>query len=206
MITVSTVRRGCDSIHSWQEVFLRNLLPRVERLARFQFRMLRWVDREEATAEAVAIALGNFVRLLEQGKNPVAFAGRLAQVAVLRVRSGRLYSSPDNSRDILSRLARQRRGFRVESLDSEVSGTPTSWQALLVDDGKATPAELAIARIDFAAWLNQMHRRRRKIAQTLAAGYRTEEVAHRFRLSPSRISQMRREFETSWQAFQKNAS
>ena len=204
MITQSTAR-GCDLTHGWQELFVRELLPCVERHASFYFRYLRGIDSEEATAEAVAFALGSFVRLLRRGRDPGAFAGRLARVAVLRVRSGRLYGSPENSQDILSRLARQRRGFRVASLDGDVPETGTAWKALLVDDGKSTPAELAISRIDFATWLNRMAGRRRNIAETLAAGYRTEEVARRFRLSRSRISQMRREFETSWQAFQTDA-
>jgi DNA-binding transcriptional regulator YiaG len=46
---------------------------------------------------------------------------------------------------------------------------------------------------------------RQAIAESLAAGYRTDEVAEKFSLSPARIAQLRREFEASWRAFQQQA-
>jgi len=42
----------------------------------------------------------------------------------------------------------------------------------------------------------------RKVAKVLATNERTSAVARRFRLSPARISQLRRELEHSWRAFQ----
>lgn len=188
---------------AWQDDFLTHLLPRVKTHARFRFRNLPMYEREEAEAEAVAVALVFFVRLVERGKNPSVFALRIARVAVLRVTSGRLVGSRERSRDVLSRLARQRRGFVVESLSGsqQVEG---EWREMVVEDRTSTPADIAASRLDFAAWLGQMKRRRRQIAETLAAGYRTEEVAQQFRLSPGRVSQIRREFEASWRKFQQD--
>jgi hypothetical protein len=37
----------------------------------------------------------------------------------------------------------------------------------------------------------------------LAAGYSTAEAAERFRLSPGRISQLRREYQDAWEVFQR---
>jgi DNA-binding NarL/FixJ family response regulator len=142
--------------------------------------------------------------LLQRGRNPASFAKRLARVAVLRVLSGRLSSSPDSSSDVLSRLAKQQHGFAVESL-STAPATNSDWESVLVENHKVTPADVAISRIDFSEWLGRMKQRRREIAETLAAGYDTSEVAERFQLSPARVSQMRREFENSWCAFQRNA-
>ncbi len=99
-------------------------------------------------------------------------------------------------------MARQRRGFRVQSLDSGADRPQSDWQARLVEDRKWTPADVAIARLDVAEWLCRMPHRRRQIAERLAAGYATAEVASQFRLSAGRVSQMRREFERSWQEFQ----
>jgi predicted house-cleaning noncanonical NTP pyrophosphatase (MazG superfamily) len=48
-----------------------------------------------------------------------------------------------------------------------------------------------------------MQHRRRKIAETMAAGFGTEEIAALFNLSKSRISQLRRELKTSWGEFQR---
>jgi DNA-binding NarL/FixJ family response regulator len=56
--------------------------------------------------------------------------------------------------------------------------------------------------LDFEAWLSRMPSRRRQIAEYLAQGHQTIDVAKRFRLSPGRISQIREEFRRSWLAFQ----
>ena len=186
----------------WQAEFLAHLLPRVKTHARFRFRNLPRFEREEAEAESVAVALLFFARLVERGKNPSSFAVQIARIAVLRVKSGRLVGCEERSRDVLSRLARQRRQFKVESLDDCGVRHDGEWQAIIVEDRKCTPADVAACRIDFSEWLNRMPHRRRQIAELLAAGYRTEEVAEQFRLSRGRISQLRREFETSWNEFQ----
>ena len=198
-------RGACDPVPGWHQEFLVHVLPAVQSAARIRFRALPGPEREEALAEAVAGAMFSFLRLLQRGKNPTAFAGRLAHVAVLRVLAGRLSSSPDRSRDVLSRFARQRRGFTVESLDTARTSSQNDWETILVEDRKCTPADIAVSRLDFAEWLGRMHPRRRQIAEALGAGYRTEEVAEIFHLTCGRISQLRREFETSWRKFQQES-
>ena len=44
--------------------------------------------------------------------------------------------------------------------------------------------------------------RHRRIINALAGGDRTMAVAERFGVSPARVSQLRREYERSWQQFQ----
>jgi len=192
----------CEAVPNWQSDFLANVLPVVISIARYRFRNLRQVEREEATAEAVAGAMVSFVRLVQRGRSPTAFAGRLAKIAVLRVLEGRSAASRDNSKDAMSRYARRRRGFTVESIEERWTLTENGWETRLVEYGNCTPADLAASRLDFAEWLNRMKCRRRQIVETLAAGYRTEEVARLFNLSHGRISQLRREFEASWKKFQ----
>ena len=196
---------------AWHEKFLAHVLPVVEDLARLRFRSLPPGEQEEATAEAVAGALISFVRLAGQGRDPCEFAPRLAQIALLRVLAGRLAGSPDRSEDVLSRLARQRRGFTVQSFEvgASCNGPRQSrqdWREVVLEDRRSTPAEIAILRLDFTAWLGRMKQRRRQIAETLAAGYPTAEVARQFRVSPGRISQLRKEFEMSWEEFQRDTS
>ena len=197
--------RACHSVPGWHDEFLNHILPAVEAVARSRFRSLPAVEREEGQAEAVATAMVFFVRLVSRGKNPTVFAGRLAQVAVLRVLAGRLVSTPDNNGDVLSRYAKRQRGFQVDSLDTRQQAPSGVWQEIVVEDRRSTPAETAACRIDVGAWLAGMSSRRRAIAESLAAGYRTEEVAEKFSVSPARISQLRREFEASWRAFQQQA-
>jgi hypothetical protein len=204
MSTLFVAARHSDAVPGWHEQFLVHVLPVVQSIGRIRFRNLPASESEEAAAEAVAAALVNFVHLLQRGSNPILFAKRLALVAVLRVLQGRLACSPDSSSDVLSRQAKQQHGFAVESL-SAARPTRDGWESALVENRRVTPADTAVSRLDFADWLGRMKHRRRQVAETLAAGYRTEEVAELFRLSPARVSQMRREFESSWREFQRDA-
>ncbi len=56
-------------------------------------------------------------------------------------------------------------------------------------------------RIDFDAWLKYLPRRNRRIAQSLAVGNSTTDVAERFDLSKGRVSQLRRELKAAWDEF-----
>jgi hypothetical protein len=198
----------CDrpEVPAWQQDFMVHVLPAVEAVAKIRFSRLPIGEQEEGLAEATATAMLAFVRLLKRGKDPIVFAGRLAKLAVLRVLAGRLAGSPDNCQDVLSRLARHRHGHHLESLETESRLNGVDWESALVENGRITPADLAASRIDFSEWLARMKHRHRQIAETLAAGYHTEEVAELFQLSPGRVSQLRREFESSWRQFQREPS
>ena len=56
-------------------------------------------------------------------------------------------------------------------------------------------------RCDFADWLQSLPRRDCHIAESLALGNRTSEVAKQFDVSDGRISQLRRELAESWCEF-----
>ena len=124
---------------AWQDDFLDHLLPKVKTHARFRFRDLPRCEREEAEADTVAVALVFFVRLLARGKNPSAFAVRIAKIAVLRVKEGRIVGTGERSRDVMSRLARQRRGFQVASLNRDENQADAGWQEIIVEDRRSTP-------------------------------------------------------------------
>jgi hypothetical protein len=188
-------------VAAWHDQFLSSILPAVQVCSRVRFRALPQNEREEATAEAIAAALISFVSLLRRSQEPVEFAGSLARIAVLRVIAGRLSGSASNNRDVLSRQVRHRHGFTVQSLDADPAD---GWKQIVAEDRRSTPADIATARLDIADWLGRMTNRRREIAESLAAGYRTEEVAQMFNLSQGRISQLRREFEESWLEFQRD--
>ena len=65
----------------------------------------------------------------------------------------------------------------------------------------STPADLAAFRIDFPDWLGTLSGRDRRIVEDLAFGERTGDVAVKYGVSPSRISQMRRQLQEGWEAF-----
>ena len=72
-------------VASLQDQFLA-ILPRIEQHGRYCFRELETERREEAIAEMTAICWRSFVRLVQRGKNPLAWPTVLANYAVRHVR------------------------------------------------------------------------------------------------------------------------
>jgi hypothetical protein len=99
-------------------------------------------------------------------------------------------------------MARRRFGFQLVSIEERATDGHSTWIDLLSATRRTTPADLAALRIDFAQWLDGLTHRRRQIALCLAGGERTSAVAARYRVTPARISQIRRELADGWYRFQ----
>jgi hypothetical protein len=187
--------------HSPQQRPFETMLPAIQGLARAAFRRLPATARDEAVQDVVAAAFVAYTRLVDRGQTERAFATPLARYGIAHVRSGRRVGVCLNSGDVLS-LACQRHGqFRVESL-SRPEGESSTWQDLVVEDHRSSPAEIAAARLDLSAWFATLSPRRRAIAAVLATGESTAMTARSFRVSRGRISQVRRELEAAWCQFQ----
>lgn len=174
------------------------MLPAIRENARFAFRKFSAVLREDLIAEVVANAYCAFARLVKSGREQEAFATPLTDFAIRQVRAGRRVGSSLNVHDITSPAALLTGCIRVERLD-RFDDEKHEWKEALIDDKKAGPAETAAARIDFAHWLRRLPRRDRQIAKALAKGETTKSVAKLYRLSPGRVSQLRRELHESWE-------
>ena len=107
-------------------------------------------------------------------------------------------------RDMMSQKAGSTHGIVVERLDM-FDEDQCKWRQALVEDRHAGPAEIAASRLDVAAWLRSLPRRDRRVAETLSLGNTTSEAARRFGVSRARVSQLRRELQASWTAFQGEA-
>ena len=176
------------------------LLPIIRRHARIRFRHLPAGEREEAAQEVIVSAFVAFTRLCERNKQHVAFATPLAQYAAAGFNVGRRVATSLNCRDVTSVYCQRRTGVTVQSLQ-RWNEQDEQWDELVIADGRATPADIATLRIDFWAWLASLPRRDRWIAWLLAAGEAVRDVAHRFGVTPGRISQMRRELRDNWILF-----
>ncbi len=130
-----------------------------------------------------------------------ALPSPLVRFAITQIRVGRRVGSRLRIGDALSSYAQYRKEFSVERLDhfSEEKGC---WGEILVEDKRATPADVAACRIDFAEWLRRLTARLRKIALALAAGETTSAAARMFSVTPARISQIRDLLKRSWEAYQ----
>jgi hypothetical protein len=177
------------------------MLPAIRRSAQVAFRKLPPELRHDLIEEVVANSYVAYARLVERGQADRATPSPLARYAIAQIRVGRRVGSRLRIGDALSTYAQYRKQFFVERLDhfSEEDGC---WGEILVEDKRATPADVAACRIDFAEWLRRLTARLRKIALTLAAGETTSAAAEMFGVSPARISQIRELLKKSWEAFQ----
>lgn len=210
----TTTESPCASVAHLHAHFLA-ILPRIENHAQFRFRHLRCHDRrEDAVAETIAVAWKWFLRLSEKGKDASEFVSTLADLAVRHVRSGRRLCGQEKAKDVLSSRAQRMKGFRVERLPHSTSrsreslyGDPhgqdavDSFEERLRDNTVTPPDEQAAFRIDYPTWLSQLGERNRAIAEDMTLDLPTKELASRHRVSPGRISQLRRELLADWLRF-----
>jgi DNA-binding NarL/FixJ family response regulator len=188
-----------DSV-SFSQRFL-TLIPVIERYAKFAFRQLPDFEREECRAEAVASGYRSYLRLLARGRDPHGFPSLLATRAVQGVKSGRRVGARFNGKDVLSRVAQKRRGFRIYSLNASREREPATWKDAVTDNAQTPPPDAAAFRCDFPAWLKTLGHRERQIAELLSLGHTTKWLARRFGLSAGRVSQLRSELHAAWQRF-----
>lgn len=185
---------------AWHNRFLR-LVPAISRQAANYLRGLQHSEREEALEEVVAHAFVAYARLVELGKEDLAYATPLARFAAIQYRAGRRVGVKSNCRDVLSNACRRRHRLAIERLDrfDQRSGT---WQEVAVEDKHFTPADAAAMRLDFADWLASLSERNSRLAERLAMGETTSGASRLFRISRGRVSQLRRELYDSWRLFQ----
>jgi hypothetical protein len=185
---------------AWQAAF-EAMIPAIERHAKIAFRHLDAEAREEAVQETTCNACQAYVRLVELGKADMAYPSVLARYGVGQTKEGRKVGGKLNCQDVSSDYCQQKKNLLVERLD-RYDSEEQAWAEILVEDKHAGPAETAISRIDFAAWLQLLPRRLRKIATFLANGETAGSAAKRFRVSEGRISQIRKELLQAWRRFQ----
>jgi hypothetical protein len=177
------------------------MLPAIRRTAQITFRKIRPELRDELIEEVIANAFVAYARLVERGQTDRALPSPLARFAIAQVRVGRRVGNRLRIRDVMSGYAQFKKDFFVERLDS-FDEEEDCWQEIVVEDKRATPADVAACRIDFAEWLRRLTARLRRIALALASGETTKGAAEQFGLSPARISQLREWLKKSWEEFQ----
>ena len=198
------------SLVAAQEQFTAHLSA-VEDAARFAFRKrLGRQDYEERLAEARAAAWSAWHGLIQKGKDPLEVGVRAIAVNASRhVRSGKKLGNAHCGRgamDVQHPRVRRELGLRVITFEEVAGEAAGSWREWLAEDNRVSPADEACFRLDFQAWLQGLSERKRQAAELLAQEYQTDEVARIVGVSPGRVSQLRRELDASWRAFQDQAA
>ncbi len=191
------------------------VLPVVERYAPLACRGLKCPHRsDDAVQELRSVVWLWLRRLAEKGRDGIAFIRSLSYLAARFVRSHRKITRSERAKDVLSPLAQSRHGFRVEALPTstrrcheDLYGTGTGQRRLdayeerLRDNAMTPPDQQCMFRLDYRAWRAQHSKRDKHILDDLAQDETTLDVARKYRLSPSRVSQMRRLYMSSWRIF-----
>ncbi|MGE3806780.1 MAG: hypothetical protein AB7K24_19095 [Gemmataceae bacterium] len=192
---------SCRTGNKCQTAFLM-ILPSIEATAERHFRFLRDAStRADAVADVVAVCWSWFARLWSKGRDARRFPASLAYMAVRHVKCGRRVSGSESTKDVLSYVARRRRGFQLERLEQHGNYDDPVWQEALRDNTRSPVPEQASFRIDFPSWLKSLAQRQRRIVRSMVKGEGTLALARRFGLSPGRVSQLRREFLVNWRRF-----
>ena len=182
----------------WKRRF-EGMLPVIYGRARFAFRHLPPSERDEAISDVVANAFCAFRRLVELGKIDIAYAGALARFAIAQYRSGRRVGTSLGTRDVLASPQRGHGQRIVASLNDSVDDR--DWCETIADDRHWSIPEQVAFRVDFPRWLKRLNRRDRRLIKFLGVGNRTCDAAEKFGLTAGRISQLRTEWKSSWEAF-----
>lgn len=191
--------RPRSSAAAWHAGFLA-MLPAIRTHAQIAFRHLDPEARQEAVQEVICSATAAYFRLWQLGKVDLAYPSVLARFGVAQTRTFRKVGGRLNVRDVSSGHCQCRKGVVVERLD-KFHAKRGEWLEAVVEDPRTPVPDQAAFRCDFPAWLATLRRRNRRIAKALSIGHTTSEVAKRFKVSPGRISQLRKELRDSWQDF-----
>jgi hypothetical protein len=130
---------------------------------------------------------------LEQRAPPRVTPACIAWMAVKRVRVGRQFKESVRSITTSRFDKRSKRPKNLRQIQIHLHDIASVEQP---------PSLVAPGWLDYGEWLSRLDARKRAIAEALAAGGKTGEVAAEFGVSPGRIAQMRREFEKDWAEFQ----
>jgi hypothetical protein len=192
------------------------ILPHIELHAHISFRDVTCASqKDDWSAETVALCWKWFVRLAAQGKDATEFVSALAGYATRAVRSGRRLCGQLRANDVLSEVAQRQHGFTVQPLPSPT--TPScevrhsrphsqqhfnAYEERLRDSTVTPPPEAAAFRIDVPQFLQSLTDRDRLLAEYLSLGHQAARAADRFGLSPGRVTQLRQSWCQQWRAAQ----
>lgn len=189
------------ALEQLQKKFL-SILPRLKQHFHIYFRHVPCRDkRSDLISEAIALSWRWFVRIAEQGKDATHWPAALASFAARAVRAGRRVCGQLPAKDAMSERAQQRHGFCVGKLPDVSTLSDNPLTEALTDNTQTPPPDGAAFRIDFPAWRRSHSHRNRRLIDDMMLGERTLPLSRKHKLSPARVSQLRRELHDDWERY-----
>ena len=177
---MSDVVNLAEDLPALQATFVSLIQPRLIIHARIHFLEKCAQTKADQIAEVIALAWKWFLRLTERGKDVRLFVSALADFAVRAVKSGRRVAGMEKPKDVLSKRAQHRHGFKVEALPvstrspcenrySTVGGQKLqdTFEERLRDNTQTPVPDQAAFRIDWPAWMNSRTDRDRRILSAM---------------------------------------
>jgi hypothetical protein len=185
-------------------------LPAIESVLRFQLRRVPKQARVDAFADALAATWAAWRSLVQRGKDPLEVGPTgIAARCCLGTKAGRKVGNQNSGRgclDVHDHRAQRRLGLMVHRPDEhdevEAGASSEAWRERVAEDRRASPADVAAFHVDFEVWLAGLPRRKREMAELLAEGRGTSEVASLLDVSLPAVSITRAWLEASWRSFQ----
>jgi hypothetical protein len=190
------------------------LLPRIELHGRIYFRHLKPHRKADVIQEMRALAWLWYVRLINRGRDPQDFVATFVTLLARSVNSGRRLAGMLKAKDVMNPDAQKRHGFKVEPLPGSTRtfhdhlySSPKgqelhdAFEERLCDNTMTPVIDQVCFRLDFPAFLQTLTPRERRMIWAMIRNERTSDLSKEFEVSPSRISQMRREFQIGWTHF-----
>jgi hypothetical protein len=191
-----------------------DILPRIEMHGDIYFRHLKPHRKADAIQEMRALGWLWYVRLIDRGRDPQDFVATFVTLLARAVNSGRRLAGMMKAKDVMNPAAQKRHGFKVEPLPGSTRtfhdhlySSPRGqklhdeFEERLCDNTVTPVPDQVCFRLDFPAFLETLTPRERRMIRAMANNERTLDLSKEFEVSPSRISQMRREFHDGWKHF-----
>jgi hypothetical protein len=156
---------------------------------------------EEMTAETTALAWKYWLRAVESGKDPNGFVSRIADFCARQVNMGRRLAGQESARSIHNPVTQRKRGIVITNDTPPERDDGGSIIENLRDNTTTPTADAAAFRIDFPNWLERIGKRKAGIAEDMAKGDGTADIAMKHKLSSGRISQLRLELKQDYDDF-----
>ena len=175
------------------EILVKEILPILSRTVPRTVNPTDSEDSEELVQDTIATA-AEMLQSLENAGRKIP-ARSVAFYSIQRAKSGRR-AYQNGASDPLSPVFRTRNTTAIVPIDAPISSEGEGAHRAMTDfmaSGIEDPAETALRRIDWESFLGTLATRERQVLSCIADGWKNMDIARKFKVTPARITQLKRE-------------